>query len=222
MPAVVAGVEFTFMGAIVAYAIGLPSHGEVSVRVRRAALPRYDVSRSAGILKQARQVPSPNFDPRPADVVADLIIVHGISLPPGEYGGPWIDRLFCNELPAAHHPYFAQVAALRVSSHLLIRRDGAVVQYVRFNDRAWHAGKSAYQGREACNDFSVGIELEGSDEEAYTDAQYVNLAGIVRALCKAYPTLSRQRVVGHSDVSPGRKTDPGASFDWARARALIA
>ena len=109
-----------------------------------------------------------------------------------------------------------------MSSHLLVRRDGEVVQYVSFNDRAWHAGKSSFQGREACNDFSIGIELEGSDEEAYAEAQYVNLGGLVRALCKAYPTLSRQRVVGHSDVSPGRKTDPGPSFDWTKARALIA
>lgn len=185
-------------------------------------MPRYDVNASTGLLKPARQVSSPNFDPRPTGVAADLIIVHGISLPPGEYGGPWIDRLFCNQLPVDHHPYFAQIAALRVSSHLLIRREGAVVQYVSCNDRAWHAGKSAFQGREACNDFSIGVELEGSDEEAYTEVQYVNLAGLVRALCKAYPTLSRQRVVGHSDVSPGRKTDPGPGFDWPKARALIA
>ncbi len=185
-------------------------------------MPRYGVEPAGGILKQARQVPSPNFDARPEGIGVDLLVVHGISLPPGEYGGPWIDRLFCNQLPADHHPYFAQVAALRVSSHLLIRRAGELVQYVSFNDRAWHAGQSAYLGREACNDFSVGIELEGSDEEAYTDLQYVNLAGAVRALCGAYDSLSPQRVVGHSDIAPGRKTDPGPAFDWPRLRALIA
>jgi AmpD protein len=170
----------------------------------------------------ARQVASPNFDSRPAGVDFDLIVVHGISLPPGEFGGPWIDRLFTNTLPAAEHPYFAEIGALRVSSHLVVKRDGKVTQYVRFTERAWHAGKSAFQGREACNDFSVGVELEGTDTRPYEAAQYRALAKVVAALCAAYPRLSKDRLVGHSDIAPGRKTDPGPAFDWPRARRLIA
>ncbi len=153
---------------------------------------------------------------------ADLIVVHGISLPPGEFGGPWIDRLFTNSLPVDVHPYFAEVAPLRVSAHLAVRRDGAVTQYVRFTDRAWHAGKSNFEGRPACNDFSIGIELEGADTIAYEAAQYHALARVIAALCAAYPRLSTDRLVGHSDISPGRKTDPGPAFDWTHARHLIA
>jgi AmpD protein len=155
-------------------------------------------------------------------VQADLIVVHGISLPPGEYGGPWIDRLFTNTLPADVHPYFAEIGALRVSSHLVVMRDGAITQYVRFTDRAWHAGKSIFEGRAACNDFSVGVELEGTDKQPYEDVQYERLAEAVAALCAAYPRLSPARLVGHSDIAPGRKTDPGPAFDWPRARRLIA
>ena len=153
---------------------------------------------------------------------ADLIVVHGISMPPGEFGGPWVDRLFTNDLPLDAHPYFPKVASLRVSAHLLVKRDGAVIQYVRFTDRAWHAGASSYQGRVGCNDFSIGIELEGTDTLAYETAQYHALAEIVAALCAAYSLLSTERLVGHSDIAPGRKTDPGPSFDWLRARLLIA
>lgn len=171
---------------------------------------------------EARQVASPNYDARPAGVEADLIVVHGISLPPGEFGGPWIDRLFTNALPPDEHPYFAEIGALRVSSHLVVARDGGLTQFVRFTDRAWHAGQSSYDGRDACNDFSIGVELEGVDTVPYEAAQYAALAGIVAALCQAYPRLSPQRVVGHSDISPGRKTDPGPAFDWPRARAAIA
>jgi AmpD protein len=176
----------------------------------------------SGLMLGVRQIASPNHDDRPPGVEADLIVVHGISLPPGEFGGPWIDRLFANTLPAEMHPYFAEVCALRVSSHLVIQRDGAVTQYVSFIDRAWHAGTSNYQGREACNDFSVGVELEGTDTLEYESVQYGVLAEIVAALCAAYPRLSPQRVVGHSDISPGRKTDPGPAFDWPRARGQIA
>jgi AmpD protein len=175
-----------------------------------------------GMMRGARQVASPNYDSRPPGIEADLIVVHGISLPPGEFGGPWIDRLFTNTLPPEVHPYFAEVSPLRVSSHLVIERDGAVTQYVRFTERAWHAGKSSYQGREACNDFSVGVELEGTDTLQYEAAQYTALAQVVAALCAAYPRLSPDRVVGHSDIAPGRKTDPGPAFDWPRARRLIA
>jgi N-acetyl-anhydromuramoyl-L-alanine amidase len=176
---------------------------------------------TSGLLARARQLASPNFDERPTGVLPDLIVVHGISLPPGEYGGPWIDRLFTNALPRDVHPYFAQVADLKVSSHALIRRDGEVVQYVPFHLRAWHAGRSAYQGRERCNDFSIGLELEGADEAAYEPLQYRVLAEIIGDLCRAYPTLSIDRVVGHCDVAPGRKSDPGPAFDWPRLRALL-
>jgi N-acetyl-anhydromuramoyl-L-alanine amidase len=175
-----------------------------------------------GLMRGARQVASPNYDSRPPGVEAELIVVHGISLPPGEFGGPWIDRLFTNTLPPDVHPYFAEVGPLRVSSHVVIERDGAVTQYVRFTERAWHAGKSSYEGREACNDFSVGVELEGTDTLPYEAAQYFALAQVVAALCTAYPRLSPDRLVGHSDIAPGRKTDPGPAFDWPRARRLIA
>jgi AmpD protein len=172
-------------------------------------------------MRGAAQIASPNRDLRPAGVEADLLVVHGISLPPGEFGGPWIDRLFTNTLPADAHPYFAQVGAIRVSSHLVVRRDGAVTQYVKFNERAWHAGKSMYEGREACNDFSIGVELEGADTVPYEEAQYSALADAVAALCAAYPRLSPDRLVGHSDIAPGRKTDPGPAFDWPYARQLV-
>ena len=180
------------------------------------------VDLESGLMRGVRQIASPNYDARPAGVGPDLIVVHGISLPPGEFGGPWIDRLFTNSLPAQIHPYFAEVSSLRVSSHVVVARDGAVTQYVPFSERAWHAGKSLYQGREACNDFSVGVELEGTDTLPYEAAQYGALAQIVAALCAAYPRLSPDRLVGHSDIAPGRKTDPGPAFDWPRARRLIA
>lgn len=174
-----------------------------------------------GLLAGARQVPSPNSDDRPEGAVPELIVVHGISLPPGEYGGPWIDQLFTNALPDEAHPYFAQVAGLRVSSHLLVRRDGEVVQYVPCHRRAWHAGVSSWAGRERCNDFSIGIELEGADHEPYASTQYAMLARVITLLCRSYPGLSPDGVVGHSDVAPGRKSDPGASFDWPRLRSLV-
>ena len=152
----------------------------------------------------------------------DLIIVHGISLPPDDFGGPWIDHLFTGGLPADVHPYFATISSARVSAHLLIRRDGEVVQYVPFGERAWHAGASSHRGRAACNDFSVGIELEGTDVAPYEAAQYLALADVIRALRAGYETLRAAPVVGHSDVAPGRKTDPGESFDWKRLEAALA
>jgi AmpD protein len=173
-------------------------------------------------MRGARQVASPNCDSRPAGVEADLIVVHGISLPPGEFGGPWIERLFMNTLPADMHPYFAEIRDLRVSSHLLVARDGGLAQFVKFTDRAWHAGRSSYNGRVACNDFSIGVELEGVDTLAYEAPQYDTLAEVVAALCDAYPRLSTDRLVAHSDISPGRKTDPGPAFDWQRAHRCIA
>lgn len=176
---------------------------------------------ASGHLTQARQVPSPNFDARPSGVRPELIVVHGVSMPPNEFGGPWIDALFTNRLPIDAHPHFKEVAHLTVSSHLLIRRDGEVVQYVSFEDRAWHAGASNYQGRQRCNDFSIGIELEGADDIAYEPVQYRRLAEVISALTEAYRTLSTDRVVGHSDIAPGRKSDPGDAFDWPRLRALL-
>jgi AmpD protein len=184
-------------------------------------LPPPQIDRATGLAAGVRQVLSPHFDERPRDAVPELLVVHGISLPPGEFGGPWIDRLFTGTLPADAHPFFREVAATRVSAHALIRRDGQIVQYVPFGRRAWHAGQSAYRGRAACNDFSIGVELEGTDDTPYTDAQYEALAALSAALLSAYPTLSAQAIAGHSEVSPGRKTDPGPSFDWARFRALL-
>ncbi|HTX23530.1 MAG TPA: 1,6-anhydro-N-acetylmuramyl-L-alanine amidase AmpD [Steroidobacteraceae bacterium] len=176
------------------------------------------VDPATGLLAGVKQVLSPHFDERPAGVTADLIVLHGISLPPREFGGPWIDRLFTGDLPPDAHPYFRTIAGGRVSAHALIRRTGDIVQYVPLGRRAWHAGVSSYQGRASCNDFSIGIELEGTDDEPYTEAQYEQLAALIRALLAAYPTLSRERIVGHSDVAPGRKTDPGPVFDWERLR----
>jgi N-acetyl-anhydromuramoyl-L-alanine amidase len=176
---------------------------------------------STGLLLGARQVLSPFCDARPANALPELIIVHGISLPPGEFGGPWIDRLFTGNLPADAHPSFPERASLRVSAHALIRRDGAIVQYVPFGERAWHAGVSQYRGRAGCNDFSIGLELEGTDTVPYTDAQYAALTALVVALLASYESLSAEHLVGHSDVAPGRKTDPGELFEWERLRAAL-
>ena len=175
----------------------------------------------SGWMSGARQIISPNYDARPPGVLADLLVVHGISLPPDQFGGAWIERFFTNTLPPDAHPYFAKIAALRVSAHLLVARNGEVTQFVKFTDRAWHAGRSSYAGREECNDFSIGIELEGTDTLPYEPAQYDALGEIVAALCAAYPRLSPGRLVGHSEVAPGRKTDPGAAFDWPFARLKI-
>lgn len=173
------------------------------------------VDRATGWLVGVRRVFSPNHDERPAGTELGLIVVHGISLPPGEFGTGWIDRFFCNDLPAAAHPYFATIQHLTVSAHVLIARDGTPTQYVPFDRRAWHAGKSQHCGRAACNDFSVGIELEGLDDLPYEAAQYRALAELIAALRHGYPTLRAADVVGHSDIAPGRKSDPGPAFDWA-------
>jgi AmpD protein len=176
---------------------------------------------ATGLLLEARQVLSPHFDSRPAGVLPELIVVHGISLPPGEFGGPWIDRLFTGGLDPEAHPYFREISRIRVSAHALITRDGAIVQYVPFGQRAWHAGQSHYRGRPACNDFSIGIELEGTDHVPYADRQYESLGALVEALLAAYPTLSCDHIVGHNDIAPGRKTDPGPSFEWDRFRTVL-
>lgn len=183
---------------------------------------RMKIDAATGLLAGATQVLSPHRDARPAGVRPELLVVHGISLPPGEFGGPWIDRLFTGTLPPEAHPFFRTLATQRVSAHALIRRDGQIVQYVPFGERAWHAGESAWQGRSGCNDFSIGVELEGTDDTPYTDAQYQALAELTATLLAAYPSLSNQAIAGHSDVSPGRKTDPGPSFEWPRLRAALA
>ena len=167
-------------------------------------------------LTNAKHTPSPNYDERPNPDEISLLVIHCISLPPGEFNNPYIDQLFCNTLDPDTHPYFKEIYQLTVSAHLLIKRDGSCVQYVPFNKRAWHAGKSNYQGKERCNDFSIGIELEGTESIPYTEAQYLQLTEIIDCLLKTYPNLSKQKITGHSDIAPGRKNDPGASFDWQR------
>ena len=179
------------------------------------------VDATTGWLDGVRRIESPNSDERPPGMALDLIVVHGISLPPGRYGEGWIDRFFCNELPAAADPYFATIAETKVSAHVLVARDGTPTQYVSFNRRAWHAGRSLYCGRSACNDFSVGIELEGTDDSPYMRAQYESLAAVIRALRGAYPSLRGAEIVGHSDIAPGRKTDPGPAFDWSALHDLL-
>jgi AmpD protein len=171
---------------------------------------------ATGLLEGVRQVLSPHHDARPEGMAPDLLVIHNISLPPAEFGGPWIEKLFNGHLPPDVHPYFAAVHAARVSAHVLVRRDGEVVQFVPFHRRAWHAGASQYEGRSACNDFSIGIEIEGTDDIFFEDAQYDAARQVIMALLEAYPMLSTTRVVGHSDIAPGRKTDPGPAFDWAR------
>lgn len=181
-----------------------------------------DIDPATGLLKDVRQVLSPHCDARPSGAQPELIVVHGISLPPGEFGGPWIDALFTGGLPPAAHPYFETIRDARVSAHVLVKRDGSITQYVPFAQRAWHAGASEYCGRHNCNDFSIGVELEGTDDLPYESRQYAMLAALIGALLACYPTLSRERLAGHSDIAPGRKTDPGPAFDWPRLRGLLA
>ena len=167
-------------------------------------------------LEGARFIPSPNHDERQTPDDLSLIVIHCISLPQGEFGTEGVTQLFTNTLNPDEHPYYAGIAHLRVSAHLLIRRTGELIQYVPFNRRAWHAGVSCYAAREVCNDFSIGIELEGTDDSAYEDIQYAQLNAVIDALLTAYPTLSREHITGHEHIAPGRKTDPGTFFDWSR------
>jgi AmpD protein len=177
---------------------------------------------ATGWLLGVRHVVSPNCDARPPGSELGLIVVHGISLPPGQFGNGWIDRFFRNELPADADPYFATICDVPVSAHVLIDRGGELTQYVPFTARAWHAGRSSYCGRTACNDFSIGIELEGTDEVPYAAVQYGALVELIAALRVSYPSLRTAEVLGHSDIAPGRKTDPGPAFDWARLRRMLA
>jgi N-acetyl-anhydromuramoyl-L-alanine amidase len=171
-----------------------------------------------GWIEAAARVESPNCDARPPGADIDLIVIHAISLPPGEFGGAHVHQLFCNRLDAAAHDYFREIAALRVSAHFFIDRDGAVTQFVDIRDRAWHAGVSCWEGRSACNDFSLGIELEGCDQTAFTEVQYDALFELIAELMAIFPAITPARIVGHCDIAPGRKTDPGPCFDWTLLR----
>lgn len=170
-----------------------------------------------GLVTPAEYIASPNADERPDDTDICLVVIHNISLPPGEYGGPGINELFTNRLDPDEHPYYADICQLRVSAHFVIRRDGHLQQFVPCIARAWHAGVSCWQGRERCNDFSIGIELEGCDTDIFTEAQYHTLPILLAALVAHYPVRD---IVGHSDIAPGRKTDPGPYFDWEKLAAL--
>ena len=176
---------------------------------------------SQGWISSARQVRSPNTDKRPDGVRPDLLVIHNISLPPEQFGGPYIEQLFTNCLQPQEHPYFKTIADLKVSSHLLIDRKGNLIQFVSLHDRAWHAGVSSWQGKENCNDYSIGIELEGSDNQEFTPIQYEVLSAITKSLKQAYPEISHDRIVGHSDIAPGRKTDPGPHFNWQKFKQFL-
>ena len=173
-----------------------------------------------GQLIGARQVPSPNYNQRPEQTEIQLVVVHNISLPPSQFGGGYIEQFFQNQLDWPQHPYFLTIEGMQVSTHLLILRTGEVLQFVNFNERAWHAGRSTYLAKKECNDYSIGIELEGSDDQPFEDVQYSILAQVIATLQATYPKIL-QHLAGHSDIAPGRKTDPGPFFDWPKTRALI-
>lgn len=173
------------------------------------------------IYPQARQLPSPFYDARPAGSDISLLVIHNMSLPPGQFNTKGIEQLFTGHLNAAEHPFYAQIAGLKVSAHCVIYRSGEVVQFVPFDARAWHAGVSVFQGHTRCNDFAIGIELEGTDTLPFTDAQYTSLIALTRYLTAAYPRITCGRIVGHNDIAPGRKTDPGPAFEWGRLRQAV-
>ena len=175
-----------------------------------------------GCLQHARFCASPNCDARPDATVIDLLVIHSISLPPASYGGPEIEHFFCNRLDATADPYFPEICELKVSAHLLIRRDGEILQFVNFDQRAWHAGESEFKGRRSCNDFSIGIELEGCDNDKFRPAQYDSLVEATVALQRSYLAISSDRITGHEHIAPGRKTDPGPGFDWLHYRSALA
>lgn len=180
-----------------------------------------DLDTSTGWVSGVRHCPSPNFNQRPLGEIS-LLVIHNISLPPGQFGGGNVQQFFGNALRAEEHPYFSEICHLQVSAHFLIERDGAVTQFVSCLDRAWHAGVSRFQERDNCNDFSLGIELEGTDDEPYTDCQYQQLIKLIRLLQAAWPAITLEHICGHCDIAPGRKTDPGPSFEWSRLRAALA
>jgi len=175
----------------------------------------------SGQLEGATLCSSPNFNQRPANTEISLLVIHNISLPPGQFGGGHIEAFFCNRLDVPQDPYFKTISDLTVSAHLLIDRKGDVTQFVGFDARAWHAGKSIFAGQTECNDFSIGIELEGEDDRPYTDKQYQSLALVTQAIMQAYPNITPDRITGHCDIAPGRKTDPGSAFDWHRYKSTL-
>lgn len=169
-----------------------------------------------GLLSPADWCPSPNYNTRPENPAGDisLLVLHNISLPPGQFGGGYVQQFFTNQLKTNEHPYFAEIENLQVSSHLFIERGGQIIQFVNLNDRAWHAGRSSYQGQAECNDYSIGIELEGTDITPYTEEQYQTLTELIPAILRAYPQITPYRITGHEFIAPGRKTDPGNAFNW--------
>jgi AmpD protein len=176
---------------------------------------------NTGLISAMEYIPSQNNDKRPDPSDIDTLVIHAISLPPDQFGGDYIQQLFTNCLDPEQHPYFAKISHLQVSAHFLVRRDGQMIQFVPTTERAWHAGDSCFQGRTAVNDYSVGIELEGSDEKQFANAQYNQLAWLTRIIMDTYPAITLDRIVGHCDISPGRKTDPGPCFDWLRYKNLV-
>ncbi|MGB0467820.1 MAG: 1,6-anhydro-N-acetylmuramyl-L-alanine amidase AmpD [Pontibacterium sp.] len=176
---------------------------------------------SDGEVSSVRQCVSPNCNERPAGQPVSLLVLHNISLPPGHFGGGYVELFFQNQLPVAEHAYFEEISHLQVSAHLFISREGLVTQFVNLNARAWHAGLSSFEGCDNCNDFSIGIEMEGTDELPYTDKQYETLVQLTYAIEQAYPDIKRNRIVGHCDIAPGRKTDPGPAFEWSRFLAAL-
>lgn len=174
-----------------------------------------------GVVSEARQCPSPNFNERPEGTPVSLLVMHNISLPPGQFGNGYVELFFQNQLPVDADPFFEEIKDLTVSAHLFVDREGEITQFVNLNARAWHAGVSSFNGVEACNDFSIGIEVEGTDSDPYTDAQYQTLTSLSEEILKAYPHIEIDRIVGHSDIAPGRKTDPGPAFDWDRYRSSL-
>ena len=179
------------------------------------------IDAKSSLLKPIRFLPSPHHDDRPSGTSIDMIVIHGISLPPGEFGSQSVETFFCGHLDFSSHPSFISIQNLRVSSHLFIKRTGEIIQFVPFSKRAWHAGQSFFMGKTSCNDFSIGIELEGTDELPYEKVQYSQLGQAVKLLMQHYPMITPNRIVGHVDIAPGRKTDPGPSFDWALLRTHI-
>jgi N-acetyl-anhydromuramoyl-L-alanine amidase len=179
------------------------------------------INRKTGLLESGHYIESPNSDERPTQQDAELIVIHNISLPPGQFGGPYIEQLFTNQLQPEDHPYFETIYQLHVSSHILIQRDGQIIQFVPFHKRAWHAGESNYCGRERCNDFSIGIELEGTDDVPYEKVQYQQLAQLITDLQNTYPSLDKNAITGHCDIAPERKTDPGPAFNWNHLKQLL-
>ncbi|PCI81903.1 MAG: 1,6-anhydro-N-acetylmuramyl-L-alanine amidase AmpD [SAR86 cluster bacterium] len=180
-----------------------------------------ELSIANDILVGAQILESPNQDARPDNTDIELLVIHNISLPPGEFGAPAIKQFFCNELDSESHPFFREIVDLKVSAHLLIDRGGRLTQFVPFSNRAWHAGESLFCERSNCNDYSIGIELEGTDFESFTDSQYTSLANVTKLLLSTYPKMSGDKIVGHSDIAPGRKTDPGPCFDWAKYKQSL-